>query len=663
MSRTFGGFTFLLVALVISRAAPGAEEPATPVKGSQTATGDTTLLGSGTLQLMDNGPSSGPTTLTGGPPPNNIVPGSAPAGSALETISGLNTYTGGTTVTGGELILGNATANGNYWSSQPGNWTVSNGATLTLSGDISEFGAMDFAGYRGVGAATRTTPIPAGPVFYIITEGAGLGDSVRSVPCTGKETVLDAVGHVNGISQVSSTKIWIARPSPADHDKSTILNVDWEAISKRGINATNYTLMPGDRLVLGEDPQTTRTNLVGKKTAIIERLCGVVGLTESTLRGFHGASAADIEILSELARKGVFTDDEEMKGLLQEMLRHYANDREKAGPKATAEPKAGQGKEESSTSLKAYILEGSGTFKAVGQVAAGGTTVNAGSILVISGTASEAPPHELAMRPLPAYRIEAPDVISIELLKPSVAQPASVTGRYLVGPDGTVNLRRYGTVGVTGMTVAEARTAIQKQLAAHLESPEVAVDVVAYNSKVYYVITQGAGLGDSVRRLPSTGNETVLAAISQINGLSQVSSSKNIWIVRPLASDPQKPAILTVDWDGITRRGETATNYQIFPGDRVYIGEDPLITRTNLVGKKTAIVERMMGILGLTNSTLRGLDRDSATDDEVLKQLTEKGVFTDDAEMKAMVQEMIRLHAAEREKARSKETEKSKPGQ
>ena len=189
------------------------------------------------------------------------------------------------------------------------------------------------------------------------------------------------------------------------------------------------------------------------------------------------------------------------------------------------------------------------------------------------------------------------------------------------------------------------------------------MDVVAYNSKVYYVITQGAGLGDSVRRLPSTGNETVLAAISQINGLSQVSSSKNIWIVRPSASDPREAGDLDRRLGRHYARGETATNYQIFPGDRVYIGEDPLITRTNLVGKKTAIVERMMGILGLTNSTLRGLDRDSATDDEVLKQLTEKGVFTDDAEMKAMVQEMIRLHAAEREKARSKETEKSKPGQ
>ena len=38
-----------------------------------------------------------------------------------------------------------------------------------------------------------------------------MGDSVRIVPCTGKETVLSAVGAVGGISQVSGTKIWIAQ--------------------------------------------------------------------------------------------------------------------------------------------------------------------------------------------------------------------------------------------------------------------------------------------------------------------------------------------------------------------------------------------------------------------------------------------------------------------
>ena len=76
--------------------------------------------------------------------------------------------------------------------------------------------------------------------------------------------------------------------------------------------------------------------------------------------------------------------------------------------------------------------------------------------------------------------------------------------------------------------------------------------MVAYNSKVYYVITQGAGLGDNVRRLPITGNETVLDAISQVNGLSQV-SSKKIWIARPAPHDFGCQQILPIEWDAITQ--------------------------------------------------------------------------------------------------------------
>ena len=120
--------------------------------------------------------------------------------------------------------------------------------------------------------------------------------------------------------------------------------------------------------------------------------------------------------------------------------------------------------------------------------------------------------------------------VSVQLARVSGAQP--LTGQYLVGPDGTINLRQYGLVHVAGKTVTEARLAIQKHLTHFLDSPELSVDVVAYNSKVYYVITQGAGMGDNVRRFPVTGNETVLDAISQVNGLSQLSSTQ-IWIARP----------------------------------------------------------------------------------------------------------------------------------
>jgi polysaccharide biosynthesis/export protein len=192
---------------------------------------------------------------------------------------------------------------------------------------------------------------------------------------------------------------------------------------------------------------------------------------------------------------------------------------------------------------------------------------------------------------------------SVQLARVSGAQP--VTGQYLVGPDGSINLRQYGVVPIAGKTVTEARIAIEKHLKQFLDSPQVAVEVLAYNSKTFYVITQGGGLGDSVRRLPVTGNDTVLDAVSQINGLSQV-SSKKMWIARPAPHQFGCQQILPIDWDGIAQGAKTDTNYQLLPGDRLFIAEDELLTFANVVSKVTAPIERIAGIAGLGSSTIRG---------------------------------------------------------
>ena len=198
--------------------------------------------------------------------------------------------------------------------------------------------------------------------------------------------------------------------------------------------------------------------------------------------------------------------------------------------------------------------------------------------------------------------LRSPEV-SVQLARVSGAQP--LTGQYLVGPDGTVNLRQYGVVHVAGKTVTEARLAIQKHLKQFLDSPELSVDVISFNSKVYYVITQGAALGDNVRRLPVTGNETVLDAISQVNGLSQL-SSKKIWIARPAPNDMGCQQILPVDWDAITQGAQTGTNYQLMPGDRVFIAEDELVTLSNVMGKIIGPFERLGGIMSLSTSVIQG---------------------------------------------------------
>ena len=129
------------------------------------------------------------------------------------------------------------------------------------------------------------------------------------------------------------------------------------------------------------------------------------------------------------------------------------------------------------------------------------------------------------------------------------------------------------------------------------------MDVYAYNSKVYYVITQGAGLGDGVFRFPITGNETVLDAISQINGLQQVSSTK-IWVARP-TDEPGKVQNLPVNWQQITAGANACTNYQILPGDRVFIQEDKLIALDTGLAKIMAPIERVMGfsLLGVGTVT------------------------------------------------------------
>jgi protein involved in polysaccharide export with SLBB domain len=197
-------------------------------------------------------------------------------------------------------------------------------------------------------------------------------------------------------------------------------------------------------------------------------------------------------------------------------------------------------------------------------------------------------------------------IVSMSVVQTLGLQP--VGGEYLVSPDGTVNLGTYGLVYVAGMTVDEARVAIEQHLSEYLDKPQVAASVFAYNSKVYYVITQGGGLGDQVARLPITGNETVLDAIASIQGLSRL-SSKNIWIARPAPGGMSCDLILPVSWNEITAGAATATNYQVLPGDRVFIAENKLIAVDGMLQQVIAPFERIFGVTLLGTQAVQTINR------------------------------------------------------
>ena len=176
-----------------------------------------------------------------------------------------------------------------------------------------------------------------------------------------------------------------------------------------------------------------------------------------------------------------------------------------------------------------------------------------------------------------------------------------ISGQHIVRPDGTVSLGAYGSVYVAGLSLAQVKQAIEAHLSKYLYRPEVTVDVYAYNSKFYYVITDFAGSGEQVTRLPHTGNETVLDAVSLIGGLSAV-SSKYIWVARPAPTECGDDQILPVDWCGITRKGQVKTNYQIMPGDRVYILSQPLTKFDTYMARVLSPVQRALGVALLAGS-------------------------------------------------------------
>jgi polysaccharide export outer membrane protein len=199
--------------------------------------------------------------------------------------------------------------------------------------------------------------------------------------------------------------------------------------------------------------------------------------------------------------------------------------------------------------------------------------------------------------------LQAPEV-SLNLIQSSESQ--QVAGEHVVGPDGKVTLGSYGKVYVTGMTQEQAKQVIEAHLSRHLENPIVSVDIYAYNSKVYYVIMQNNGAGDAVVRVPIKGNETVLDAIAEIQGLEDV-SSKHIWIARPAPTGSSCDQVLPVDWFAVTQRANATTNYQLLPGDRVFIAEAGWMKANDRMAKVTSPLQRLFGTTLLGTFTAKSI--------------------------------------------------------
>ena len=142
--------------------------------------------------------------------------------------------------------------------------------------------------------------------------------------------------------------------------------------------------------------------------------------------------------------------------------------------------------------------------------------------------------------------------------------------RFLVPLAGVALIMGVSTAPASAQGLQPDRMAIEAVAAEELTSPQVTLDMFSYNSQRYYIVEQDGDQGEHVHTFPITGNETALDAIAQLGGITSPDSSR-VWISRPPQDGIGAEQVLPVDWDKIKRGESPTTNYQILPGDRVFI--------------------------------------------------------------------------------------------
>ena len=187
-------------------------------------------------------------------------------------------------------------------------------------------------------------------------------------------------------------------------------------------------------------------------------------------------------------------------------------------------------------------------------------------------------PRELEKEPLAPFVVEAGDVLLIQPV--DLESPVRLPGDQPVLPDGTINLGKYGQHVVAGKTIADIGYLVRAAVLAQTEDAGyISVRLVSRQSKVFYVLGEVNAPG--VFQL--NGRETVLDAVLAAGGLTDRASRNNIILSRPSRPE-QCRTVLPVCYQQIVQLGDTTTNYQMAPGDRVYVPSRT--TKESLFGGK-----------------------------------------------------------------------------
>jgi protein involved in polysaccharide export with SLBB domain len=188
--------------------------------------------------------------------------------------------------------------------------------------------------------------------------------------------------------------------------------------------------------------------------------------------------------------------------------------------------------------------------------------------LVVLAAACSAPPLaeevELpAAAPAPLEvrrRLAFDDVVRVDVYE----QPGLSTGPdgRRIDYEGNLDLPLLGPVFVVGLSISEARALLEERAARFVKRPSVAVTVVAYAPRLFYVLGEVQASGAYEISAPTTA----LQAVARAGGLTRLADREEVVVLR--ARDGK----LSVHrFDAATPGADG--HYAIEPGDLIFVRE------------------------------------------------------------------------------------------
>jgi protein involved in polysaccharide export with SLBB domain len=173
-----------------------------------------------------------------------------------------------------------------------------------------------------------------------------------------------------------------------------------------------------------------------------------------------------------------------------------------------------------------------------------------------------------AASPAPLVGVEKYTLACPDVLECSIEGEPDVGGRFTIGPDGRIDLGKLGQLRVEGLTLAEVRRAVAAR--AKVAPEAVRVEVVEFNSQQVYIFGEINGLQ---RAVPYQGEETVLALLQRVGGVTAGAAPDSIYVVRTQVADGRQPEVFHIALKEIVNGQSQSTNICLQPFDQIYVGE------------------------------------------------------------------------------------------